>query len=172
MSQPKGEREVNGAAEEDTTKRNKRKINCNPFKLKREDPDGKYNVSLVDFEPESTKAAKARPSFSYGEESSEVTIPISPHALHLFEAIREDEMDLVEAELAALTDKRQIDKLGTHGLALIHVAARYNFGRIVSSLLDHGADVNIGTLNYNWTPLHLAARCVIAIFCEIIYLLP
>ena len=69
-------------------------------------------------------------------------------------------MDLVEDELASLTDKSQIDKLGGHGFALIHVAARYNFARIVSTLLDHGADINSGTRENRWTPLHLAARCV------------
>lgn len=149
---------MNGTSEEDTSKRNRRKIGCNPFKLRREDADGKCDIPLVGFEPQLPTASKTRSSFGYGEETSEVAMPISPHALRLFEAIREDEMDLVEAELASLTNKHQIDKLGTQGFALIHVAARYNFSRIVGSLLDHRADVNIGTLDYNWTPLHLAAR--------------
>ena len=36
----------------------------------------------------------------------------------------------------------------------------YNLLRMVTSLLKHGADVNIGTSEYRWTPLHLASRCV------------
>ena len=154
----------NGISEEDTaqSKAKRRGRSCNPFKLRRDekDADEKCEVPLVDFEPpEGAKNTNPRPSFGY-EETSEAATPISPHALKLFEAIREDEMDLVEEELASLTDKHTIDKLGGHGFALIHVAARYNFGRIVNSLLDHGADINVGTREYQWTPLHLAARCV------------
>ena len=158
----KGQSE-NGISEEDTaqSKAKRRGTKCNPFKRVRGDEknaDEKCEVPLVDFEPpEGAKSTNPRPSFGY-EESSEVATPISPHALKLFEAIREDEMDLVEEELASLTDKRAIDKRGGHGFALIHVAARYNFGRIVNSLLDHGADINVGTSEYQWTPLHLAAR--------------
>lgn len=155
-----GQSDVNRASEEVIEKKNRRTTGCNPFRNRRNDVDGKCDVPLVGIEPKSAKVTKARPSFGYNEETSEVAAPISPHALQLFEAIREDEMDLVEAELASLTDKRQIDKLGAHGFALIHVAARYNFGRIVNSLLDHGASVNVGTRDYNWTPLHLAARWV------------
>lgn len=160
MWKQRGRSDVNETSEEDTEKKNRRTIGCNPFKSRRNVADGKCDVPLVGIEPKSAEIAKPRPSFGYSEETSEVAAPISPHVLHLFEAIREDEMDLVEAELASLTDKRQIDKLGAHGFALIHVAARYNFGRIVNSLLDHGANVNVGTRDYNWTPLHLAARWV------------
>ena len=134
-----------------------RGVGCNPFKRR----DEKYGIPLVRFD----EAAKQRTSFVYEDpalesSTSEVVNPISPHALKLFEAIREDEMELIEAELSTLTDKREIDKLGGHGFALIHVAARYNFSRIVTTLLDHGANINVGTGDYRWTPLHLAARCV------------
>lgn len=143
------------------SKPKRRGASCNPFKRRDEkDADGKCDVPLVDFEPK-LENSKPRTSFVYDDralESSEVVTPASPHALKLFEAIREDEMELVEEELATLTDKREIDKLGGHGFALIHVAARYNFSRIVSTLLDHGAHINIGTCEHRWTPLHLAAR--------------
>lgn len=152
----------NGISEEETTKdKSKRRgTRYNPFKrLRRREKH--EDQPLVEFIPKSFKGVKPqRPSFGFGEESSEVATPISTHALKLFEAIREDEMDLVEDELASLTDKRQIDKLGGHGFALVHVAARYNFARIVATLLDHGADINSGTRENRWTPLHLAARCV------------
>ena len=146
------------------SKLKRRGASCNPFKRRDEkDADRKHSVPLVDFEPKPGNNSKPRTSFVYDDralESSEVVTPESPHALKLFEAIREDEMELVEEELATMTDKREIDKLGGHGFALIHVAARYNFSRIVSTLLDHGAHINIGTSDYRWTPLHLAARCV------------
>ena len=84
---------------------------------------------------------------------------MSAHALKLLEAIREDKLEFVEEELGSM-NKQDIDKTDRHGFALIHVAARYNLHRIVTTLLEHGADVNIGTSEYRWTPLHLAARYV------------
>jgi len=161
-------RKENRISEEDTaqSKSKRRGASCNPFKLRRDekDADGQCDVPLVE-----VKLAKPRTSFVFEDralESSEVATPISPHALKLFEAIREDELDLVEEELATLTDKRLIDKIsGRHGFALIHVAARYNFGRIVNTLLDHGADINLRACEYLWTPLHLAARCVGTFLC-------
>ena len=155
---------LNRISEEDIAqgKAKRRSTSCNPFKLKRDkrDADEFCGESLVEFEPaESSRGTKPRSLLGF-EEISEVPTPISPHALKLFEAIREDEMDLVEDELASLTDKRKVDKLGGHGFALIHVAARYNFGRIVNSLLNYGADINVRTSEYQWTPLHLAARWV------------
>ena len=128
----------------------------NPFRHRTDEKD----VPLVNFEPQSTKVTKPGPSVGLPEESSEVVTSVSPHCLRLFEAVREDEMDLVKEELASLTDKSQIDRLTGHGFALIHVAARYNFGRIVDALLDQGAEINVGTREYRWTPLHLACRCV------------
>ena len=142
------------------SKPKQRGVGCNPFKRRYEkDASEKCEVPLVGFEP---KAANQRHSIVYDSalESSEVVTPISPHALKLFEAIREDEMELVEAELSTLTDKCEIDKLVGQGFALIHVAARYNFSRSVTNLLDRGANINVGTSDYRWTPLHLAARCV------------
>ena len=132
---------------------------CNPFKFRKDEKDAeeKHAVPLVDFEPE-TKDAE---TFVYDDrDTSEMVTPVSPHTLKLFEAIREDEMELVEEELDNLTDMQEIDRTGKHGFALIHVAARYNFSRIVKILLEHGADINIGTKEYHLTPLHLAARCV------------
>ncbi|XP_078356389.1 uncharacterized protein LOC144641229, partial [Oculina patagonica] len=129
----------------------------NPFKFWKDERDSveKCEVPLVDFEPETKSPA----TFVYDDrETSDVVTPVSPHTLKLFEAIREDEMELVEEELANLTDRQEIDRTDRHGFALIHVAARYNFTRIVNTLLDHGADINIGTVEYQWTPLHLAAR--------------
>ena len=160
-------KQENGIEEEEDVAQSKPKrrgASCNPFRRDEKVADGKCDVPLVDFEPDAAKpSTQPRTSFVYEDralESSEIVNPVSPHALKLFEAIREDEMDLVEAELASLTDKREIDKIGGHGFALIHVAARYNFSRIVNTLLDHGAGINIGTNEYRWTPLHLAARCV------------
>lgn len=132
---------------------------CNPFKFRKDEKDTeeKHAVPLVDFEPE-TKDAE---TFVYDDrDTSEMATSVSPHTLKLFEAIREDEMELVEEELDNLTDMQEIDRTGKHGFALIHVAARYNFSRIVKILLEHGADINIGTKEYHLTPLHLAARCV------------
>ena len=153
------------------SKSKRRGASCNPFKLRRDekDADGQCDLPLVEVKPEAARDTRPRTSFVFEDralESSEVATPISPHALKLFEAIREDELDLVEDELATLTDKRLIDKIsGRHGFALIHVAARYNFGRIVNTLLDHGADINIRTSEDLWTPLHLAARCVGTFLC-------
>ena len=84
---------------------------------------------------------------------------MSAHTLRLLEAVREDKLEFVEEELGHL-NKQEIDKTNEHGFALIHVAARYNLHRIVNTLLKHGADVDIGTSEYRWTPLRLAARCV------------
>ena len=109
----------------------------------------------VDFEPET----KPPPTFVYSQETSEITTPVSAHTLKLLEAIREDNLEFVEEELSTM-NKQDFDKTDRHGFALIHVAARYNLHRIVSSLFKHGADVNIGTSEYRWTALHLAARCV------------
>ena len=152
----------NGISEEDLAqgKAKRHGTSCNPFKLTKDkkDADEMRLETKVEFEPEIARDPKPRPSLGF--EETEVPAPLSPHALKLFQAIREDEMDLVEEELASLTDERKIDKLGGHGFAPIHVAARYNFGRIVNSLLDHGADINVGTSEYQWTPLHLAARWV------------
>ena len=125
----KREKQENGISEEDVAQSKPKRLGArcvNLFKLRRgeKDADGKCEVPLVDFESD---AAKPSTSFVYENralESSEIITPVSPQALKLFEAIREDEMDLVEAELASLTDKSEIDKIGGHGFTLIHVAAR------------------------------------------------
>ena len=115
----------------------------------------------VEFEPDT----KPPPTFAYSQEKSEIITPVSAHTLKLLEAIREDKLEFVEKELSNM-NKQDIDKTDRHGLTLIHFAARYNLHRVVNSLLEHGADVNIGTSEYRWTPLHLAARCVIIFFSE------
>ena len=116
----------------------------------------------VEFEPDT----KPPPTFVYSQETSEIPTPISAHTLKLLEAICENKLEFVEEELSNM-NKQDINKTDKHGFALIHVAARYNLHRIVNSLLKHGADVNIGTSEYRWTPLHLAARCV-RIFLQLI----
>ena len=146
--------------DEDTAQPKRRDTGCSPFRFRKgeKDVDGKYEVPLVDFTPET----KPPPTFVYDDaalETSDTAIPVSPHTLKLFEAIREDEIELVEEELANLTDRNEVNRRDRHGFALIHVAARYNLSRILNTLLDHGSDVNIGTSEYGWTPLHLAARC-------------
>ena len=85
---------------------------------------------------------------------------MSAHTLKLLEAIPEDKLEFFEDELSSMNKQEEIDKADRHGFALIHVAARYNLHRIVTTLLEHGANVNIGTIEYRWTPLHLAARYV------------
>ena len=139
----------------------------NPFRLRKGEKDAEEKYELtpsVDFEPD----VKSPPTFVYSdhEEASGIVTPVSAHTLKLFQAIREDELELVEEELASLrlADRQAIDRTNRHGFALIHVAARYNIRRIVNILLQHGADVNIGTSEYRWTPLHLAARCVVNLF--------
>lgn len=149
-------------SDENMAQRNTKRHNtsCNPFKLRRDGPkdtEEKHGVPLVDFEPE----AKETATFVYDDrETSEMATPVSPHTLKLFEAIREDEMELVEEELDNLTDMQEIDRTGRHGFALIHVAARYNLSRIAKILLEHGANINLGTKEYHLTPLHFAARYV------------
>ena len=138
------------------------KTSCNPFKLRRDekDPEEKHGVPLVEFEPDT----KEKATYVYDDrETSEMATPVSPHTLKLFEAIREDEMELVEEELDNLKDTHEIDRTGKHGFALIHVAARYNLSRIVKILLEHGADINVGTKEYQLTPLHFAARYVLSV---------
>ena len=155
----------NGISEENTTKdKGKRRgKRSNALKQKEEKPE---HYRLLGIMESKTKGAKQRqPSFLVpADMSSEVATPVSTRAMKLFEAIREHELHQVEEELASLTstDKSQIDKLklGGHGFALIHVAARYNFARIAKVLIQRGADPNIRTEDYKWTPLHLAARCV------------
>jgi len=130
----------------------------NPLRFKRNQKEpGEFELQAlrVDFEPET----RPPPTFVYSQETSEIVTPVSTHTLKLLEAIREDKLEFVEEELSNM-NKQDIDKTDRHGFALIHVAARYNLHRIVTSLLEHGADVNIGTSEYRWTPLHLAARCV------------
>ena len=100
---------------------------------------------------------KPPPSFVYSQETSEITTPVSAHTLKLLEAIREENLEFVKEELSNMTT-HEISKNDRHGFALIHVAARYNLHRIVNSLIEHGADVNIGTSEHRWTSLHLAAR--------------
>ena len=124
-------------------------------KNQKETAECELQALRVEFEPDT----KAPPSFVYSEETSEVTTPLSVHALKLLEAIREDKLEFVEDELGSM-NKQDIDKTDRYGFALIHVAARYNLHRILTTLLKHGADVNIGTSEYRWTPLHLAARYV------------
>ena len=134
-----------------------RKSSWNPLRSKRnQEPDGSELQRLqVEFEPE----AKPPPTFVYSQEASEIITPVSADTLKLLEAIREDKLESVEEEIKNM-DEGDIDRTDRHGFALIHVAARYNLHRIVPSLLKHGAKVNIGTSEYQWTPLHLAARCV------------
>lgn len=144
-----------------------RETSCNPFsrfKKDERDSEEKCGVPLVDFDPET------RPPATYvyeDRESSDIVTPVSPHTLKLFEAIREEEMELVEEELDNLVDGQEIDRTDRHGFALIHVAARYNFSRIVNILLDHGANINMGTVEYQWTPLHLATRWVETPICDV-----
>ena len=137
-------------SDEKTTQRNLR------FKKnQKESAEGELQALRVDFESDT----KPPPTFVFSQEKSETITPVSTHTLKLLEAIREDKLEFVEEELGIM-NKQDIDKTDRHGFALIHVAARYNLHRIVTSLLEHGADVNIGTSEYRWTPLHLAARCV------------
>ena len=160
MEDGKQEHSISEEGDMAQSKPRQRGVGCNPFKRRDEKYSSeKYEIPLVGFAPE---AANQRQSFVYDSalESSEVVTPISPHAFKLFEAIQKDEMELVEAELSTLTDKCEIDKLVGQGFALIHVAARYNFNRSVTKLLARGANINVGTSDYRWTPLHLAARCV------------
>ena len=132
----------------------------NPLRFKKNQKETGEHESLalrVNFESDS----KPPPTcvFSNDEDTSEIITPVSAHALKLLEAIREDKLEFVEEELGSM-NKQDIDKTDSHGFALIHVAARYNLHRIVTTLFEHGADVNIGTSEYRWIPLHLAARCV------------
>ena len=124
-------------------------------KNQKETAECELKALRVDFEPD----PKPPPTFVYSQETSEITTPLSAHTLKLLEAIREDKLEFVEEELSSMK-KQEIDRTDRHGFALIHVAARYNLHRTVTILLEHGADVNIGTSEYRWTPLHLAARYV------------
>ena len=134
----------------------------NPLRFKKnpkEADERELQDLRVDFEPDT----KPPPSFVYSQETSEITTPVSAHTLRLLEAIREENLEFVEEELSNIK-MHGISKTDRHGFALIHVAARYNLHRIVNSLLEHGADVNIGTSEHRWTPLHLAARSVFFFF--------
>lgn len=156
-------REEGKVADENESQREqkgRRKRFCNPFKSSKDEahPDGNYDLPLVDYH----LVADPDRTFVYDDGAMEVSdtgvTSVSPRALKIFEAIREDEAALVLEELGNLQDAYEIDKKDRHGFALIHVAARYNLNRIVHTLLDYGADINIGTSQYKWTPLHLAAR--------------
>jgi len=146
---------------DETTKQrrpNERDSSWNPLtfrKNQKEIGECELQTLRVEFEPDT----KSPPTFVYSQETSEIPTPVSVHTLKLLEAIRENKLECVEEELSNM-NKQDIDKTDRHGFAIIHVAARYNLHRIVNSLLKHGADVNIGTSEYRWTPLHLAARCV------------
>jgi len=147
-------------SDENTTQRGPKGYDSswNPLRFKKnqiETGECESQALRVEFEPDT----KRPPTFVYSQETSEVATPVSAHTLKVLEAIREDKLEFVEEELSNM-NKQDIDKTERHGFALIHVAARYNLHRIVKSLLEHGADVNIGTSEYRWTPLHLAARCV------------
>ena len=133
-----------------------------PFRLRKDKKDAEERCELPQLSPTIDFEPKKKPSTTiiYSEETSDIATPVSPDTLRLLEAIREDELEIVEDELASLTDRHAINRTDRHGFALIHVAARYNLRRIVNTLLEHGADVNIGTSECLWTPLHLAARCV------------
>ena len=135
-----------------------RDTSWNPLRFRKNQKEtAEYELQAlrVDFEPKE----KPPPTFVYSQETSEITTPVSAHTLKLLEAIREDKLEFVEDELSSM-NKQEIDTTDRHGFALIHVAARYNLHRIVTTLLQHGAGVNIGTSEYRWTPLHLAARYV------------
>jgi len=128
---------------------------CFPLKFKRNPKEAD------ECEPD----RKPPPTFVYFEETSEITTPVSAHTLKLLEAVREENLEFIEEELCNMK-MHEISKTDRHGFALIHVAARYNLHRIVNSLIEHGADVNIGTSEHRWTPLHLAARYVNFFYSE------
>ena len=134
----------------------------NPFRLRKNESEGEDKCRQQELNPQvHFKPETKRPlTFVYSEDISDIVTPVSPHTVKLLEAIGEDEFELVEEELANLTDRHEINRTDRHGFALIHVAVRYNLSKIVNTLLEHGADVNIGTSEHRWTPLHLAARCV------------
>jgi len=135
-----------------------RNSSWNPLRFKKnqkEPGECELQALRVDFEPET----KPPPTFVYSQETSEIVTPVSTHTLKLLEAIREDKLEFVEEELSNMK-MQDVNKTDRHGFALIHVAARYNLHRIVPLLLEHGAHINIGTSEHQWTPLHLAARCV------------
>ena len=142
--------------EEETSQPNRRRKGWNPFKRGNgeKNAEEKYEVPLVDFEPDSRQFVYDDSAF----EVSDVATPVSPHSLKLFAAIREEELELVEEELANRTENQTLDELGKEGFALIHVAARYNMTSAVNSLLDYGAKINISAKDSGWRPLHLAAR--------------
>ena len=130
----------------------------NPLRFKKnqkETAECELQDLRVDFEPDT----KLPPTFVYSQETSEIITPVSAPTLKLLEAIREDKLEFVEDELSCM-NKQEIDNTDRYGFALIHVAARYNLHRIVTTLLEHGGDVNIVTSEYRLTPLHLAARYV------------
>ncbi|KAJ7385762.1 Transient receptor putative cation channel sub A member 1 [Desmophyllum pertusum] len=144
--------------DEDTAQPKRRDTGCSPFRFRKgeKDADGKYEVPLVDFTPET----KPPPTFVYEDralETSDIATPLSPNTLKLFEAIREDEMEQVEEELANLTDRNEMDRADRHGFALIHVAARFNGLSTVGVLLQRGADPSAKGKKGS-TPLHFAAR--------------
>ena len=154
-------------SDEITTQRKSkgRDTSWNPLifkKNQKETAECELQALRVDFEPDT----KPPPTFVYCQETSEIISPVSAHTLKLLEAIREDKLEFVEEELSSM-NKQEIDKTDRHGFALIHVAARYNLHRIVTTLLEHGADVNIGTSVYRWTPLHLAARYICLTFSTV-----
>ena len=130
----------------------------NPLSLKKNQKvtaECELQALRVEFEPDT----KPPPTFVCCQETNEITTPVSAHTLKLLEAIHDDKLEFVEKEFSSM-NKQEIDMTDRHGFALIHAAARYNLHRIVTTLLEHGADVNIGTSEYRWTPLHLAARYV------------
>lgn len=136
-----------------------RDTSWNPLRFKKDQGEAsecELRALRINFEPVETKPP---PSFVYSQEASEIITSVSAHTLKLLEAIHEDKLEFVEQELSNM-NKQEIDKTDRHGFALIHVAARYNLHRIVNALLKHRAEINIGTSEYRWTPLHLAARFV------------
>ena len=131
---------------------------CLQPESKSEDDDEDVEMRLQ-FLPESRTV---RPSIwstqSYGM-ASELASPTAFCAKNLFDAVREDELDVVIEELGRLGDKSgEINKAGKRGTTLLHLAARYNFVNITSVLLEYGASIDIPSNVGGWTALHIACR--------------
>ena len=106
---------------------------------------------------------------SYGM-ASELASPTAFCSRKLFDAVREDELDMVIDELHKLKDKNEINTPGKRGTTLLHLAARYNLASIAAVLLEYGASIDFPSSIGGWTALHIASRWLkifflLSIFC-------
>lgn len=76
--------------------------------------------------------------------------------LEIYKATSEGLISVVRSLI--IGDKSLVYECDEEGFYPIHIAAKYNRAQVVSILLEYGAECNMVSSEYGFSPLHMASR--------------